>query len=259
MQTQFKITTILLFFGLSAISAPQVFSSAAAEEADVFAGKQFIFEDYLDDEFSQHIPQWSKYKPNFQGRPDIRGLQFGIGDGRSIIWTAENYFNGPRSTIDVFEHGELEKFYENFLSNFNREIAKGQVIPTRSPNRQALLELNLDILKHARKPYDFIYLDGMDELHDYKGPDIAVESVLLTWKLLKDGGILIIDSYREFEESNGPCTVKYAIDEFMKLCDGKYEVLHNGYQMHIQKHALKKPAKADASASASAYVVEDYV
>ena len=247
MKTRFKITTTLLLFGLSAISAPQVFSSNAAEEADVFAGKKFIWKD----NFSKNIPQWKKHIPNFQGKPHMRGLQFGMVDGRSVIWALKNYFNGPKSTLKVVNSGEREDLFRSFKSNLSNEIAAGNIKPICSSERQVLLGDNLAIL-NGMKPYDFIYLYSMDDLHDSTWTDTGVKPALLAWDLLDEGGIFIVDDYNtEDNDEDVRRTTKYKIDKFLDIITGRYEILHKGEQIHIQKHPLKIPVEADASASAS--------
>ena len=79
--------------------------------------------------------------------------------------------------------------------------------------------------------FDFIYVDGshaaLDVIRDAAG----------AWKLLKAGGILVFDDYGNttLPVLSG-LAVKPAIDAFLGITDGQYDLLFKDWQVAIRKH-----------------------
>ena len=213
----------------------------AAEEG-IFRGKKFS-----SDMFNHNIHQWKEYKKYFENKPNMRGLEIGSHEGRSTLWAAINYFNGPGSTLEAIDtwgfYKELYQdptVYNNFLFNLKHQIELGKVIPIRARSKEILLKFNLEVLDGTRKLYDFIYIDALHESRH------VIEDTILAWGLLKNNGILIFDDYL-LEQDNHKSSTKFALDFFMDAFMGQYEVLHKGYQLHIRKILTETfdPVKAD--------------
>ena len=205
-----------------------------SNDNQIFQGKVFS-----SDWFSKNIPHWEKHKKYFDHKPDMRGLEIGSFEGRSTLWAAKNYFNGQGSTLEAIDTWEgsvehqngayLTSIYSNFLFNLKDQIKSGQVIPIKARSKDTLMRFNLEVLDGRRKLYDFIFIDGA---HDAKS---VAEDAILSWDLLKKGGILIFDDYTWRGEKASPDEPKSAIDFFMHAYAGKYEILHKDYQLHIRK------------------------
>ncbi len=83
--------------------------------------------------------------------------------------------------------------------------------------------------------YDIIYIDGSHATKD------VLEDAVLSWRLLKNGGILIFDDYRwvglgsqcEFDASSD--YPKAAIDSFATCYQGDFEVIHSSNQLILRK------------------------
>ena len=83
--------------------------------------------------------------------------------------------------------------------------------------------------------FDIIYIDGSH------AKDAVLEDAVLSWRLLKEGGLLIFDDYRwagvfgvaEFDaETDVP---KLAIDPFVRCFDRHFDVIHNSHQLILRK------------------------
>jgi len=65
-----------------------------------------------------------------------------------------------------------------------------------------------------------------------------LEDALLTWRLVKVGGILIFDDYGyQFPGGVTETPPKTAIDAFLHIFQAKLRLIHQGYQVFIEKVA----------------------
>jgi predicted O-methyltransferase YrrM len=80
--------------------------------------------------------------------------------------------------------------------------------------------------------YHLAYIDGSHVASD------VLEDALLTWRLVKIGGLIIFDDYGYvFPEGVNEDPPRVAIDAFMSIFKKKIKVIHQGYQIFIEKIA----------------------
>ena len=78
--------------------------------------------------------------------------------------------------------------------------------------------------------FDFIYIDGD---HTSNG---VYEDAILSFPLLKQGGIMAFDDYLWKHDSKNPeLEPKMGIDKFLKDNEKEVKVIVNGYQIWIEK------------------------
>jgi hypothetical protein len=58
--------------------------------------------------------------------------------------------------------------------------------------------------------------------------------LILSWKILNNGGILAIDDYTYKMDSVLDSPFE-AVNHFLKCYEGKYKLLHKGYRVFLQK------------------------
>jgi hypothetical protein len=135
----------------------------------------------------QHVPVWKKALESYKGKPEVDYLEIGIFEGQSLLWILENILTHPtaRATgIDPFSDpsytsgSKADNYKEIFYSNLN---ASGSEDKTRIIEGYSQTELR----KLPLKSFDIIYIDGSHNSAD------VLEDAILSWRLLKDGGILI--------------------------------------------------------------------
>lgn len=140
----------------------------------------------------------------------IRVLEIGCWEGRSTCWMLDTIMDHPHSqmiSVDTFQ-GSLENtaeqaagLYDRFMSNVaqSRNASKLQVIKNQSV-------IALAHFLHTGDQFDLIYVDGS---HEYE--DVTVDAIL-SWRLLKTGGIIIFDDYeKEHDSRPGDQAVKRAL------------------------------------------------
>ena len=183
------------------------------------------------DWFSYNIPIWTHYFKELKDKPNLRFLEIGSFQGRSTIWLLENILTDKTSTItciDTFE-GSIEHtlHFQNDIKNlfdifsYNISKFKNKVNIIKDKSQVALKQIN--------EQYDFIYIDG-----DHKASSV-IEDAILSFPLLKKGGIMIFDDYQWFEMKKYIDNPKAAIDAFLEIYADKITVLYKNHQVIIEK------------------------
>jgi predicted O-methyltransferase YrrM len=184
------------------------------------------------DWFSHNIPSWDIYLNNFKNKPNLNFLEIGSFQGRSTVWLLENILTDENSSItciDTFEgsiehhiylKNELINLFEIFVHNVSTFKNKINIIRGKSQ----------EVLKLLNESYDFIYIDG-----DHTAVSV-IEDAILSFSLLKKGGIMIFDDYEWLVMNNYIDNPKPAIDAFLEIYANKITLLYKDYQVIIKKN-----------------------
>ena len=180
---------------------------------------------------SRATPLWARYLGRFRGLENVHLLEIGSSEGRSEIWLLENVLTHPTSSItcvDVFSNRVREARFDHNtkISGLSNKVTK---IKGRSQ----------EVLKLLREgSYDIIYIDG-----SHRAVDVHMDA-LLSWALLKPGGIIIFDDYAWKPEKPPETRPQMGIDTFLNDFQPRIEILHKGYQVIV-----KRKYSADGSAA----------
>src|ERR1041385_238867 len=183
---------------------------------------------FLRNWFVRNIPKWEKTLFHLRNEK-INVLEIGVFEGRATIWILDELFKNPESklvTIDTFVRIFKDNDNETtFRENIKESGKEDQVEIIKSDSFDALVKLNYE----KKMKFDFIYIDGSHTSCD------VLSDAILTWNLLKEGGIMIFDDYEWdfFEEDyNNP---KIAIDSFLRCYQNQIEIIHKLFQVAIRK------------------------
>jgi predicted O-methyltransferase YrrM len=190
------------------------------------------------DWFSWHTQDWSRYLDKFKGQTNLQFLEIGSFEGRSTVWLLENILTDKTSKIvciDTFEgsveHHQnqewknlLPTLYDTFCHNIS---AFSEQVDIRRGKSQ-------EILRGLNNAYDFIYIDG-----DHSAAAV-LEDAILSFRLLKSGGILIFDDYVWGVDPREPNRLnleipRNAIDVFLTIYSNKIRILSVNDQVIIEK------------------------
>ena len=183
------------------------------------------------DWFSYNIPIWTHYLNHLKNEPNLHFLEIGSFQGRSTVWLLENILTNNTSKItciDTFEgsiehtinfQNDIKNLFDIFSHNISKFKNKVNIIKNKSQNA----------LKHINDKYDFIYIDG-----DHKASSV-IEDAILSFSLLKKGGIMIFDDYMWFEMKKYIDNPKIAIDAFLEIYADKITILYKNCQVIIEK------------------------
>ena len=186
---------------------------------------------FTEDMFAMRNKIFWQALSSFKDKPDIHYLEIGVYEGRALLWVLEHIATHPTSSltgIDLFSSGEgtfkPKEVYQNpndFKQRYFHNI--------RSSGQEKRIHTHIgysqDVLKTLQKnQYDIIYIDGCHTLACTR------EDAALSWKILKKGGILMIDDYsKEFPD------VYQAAQEFHAKHAVDMEILHTGWVLVIKK------------------------
>lgn len=185
---------------------------------------------FTTDWFSSHMPVWKRVLAAYVGKPSVEYLEVGLYEGMSALWMLDNVLTNETAHltgIDPFLGDYEQTFAENLEQSGSSQ--KATVIKGFS---------QLVLRKLTPNSYDIIYIDGSHATKD------VLEDAVLSWRLLKQGGILIFDDYVwiglgfhcEFDAAGD--YPKPAIDAFATCFSDEIEVIHNSSQLIIRKKQL---------------------
>lgn len=167
------------------------------------------------------LPVWEETLGHLKGKPNINYLEIGVFEGGSAIWMLENILTDPTTKmtcIDIFPEPLREKFLSNLrISGF---YEKATVI--KGPSQVELRYLPLN-------SFDIIYIDG-----SHVAKDVLADAVL-SWELLKTGGIMIFDDYKWEEKLPAELRPQIAIDSFISAFKNDVEIIYHNDQVILKK------------------------
>jgi hypothetical protein len=192
---------------------------------------------FSQDWFSQHIPVWTELLSELKGEPGIRALEIGSFEGRSTCWLLENILTGDGASIDCVDTFKGGDAAQPFDWSTLRETFESNTAPWRDRMTIHAGE-SARILRGLPAGFDFVYIDG-----SHTAPNVLADAVL-SWPLLKAGGIMIFDDYLWRQDPRPERCPRLAIDGFLRCQNGWFDVLHAAYQIAVRKRAAyAEPAR----------------
>lgn len=208
---------LIIFYGVIALVFANPKSAAGSPRETAPAQKYSFTEDWT----TRNTPTWDKALLRYKGKPDIHYLEIGVFEGRTLFWMLENiltHSTAKATCIDIFT-GNYEK---KFLGNLNISGFTDKVIVIKEMSQTALRNLPLN-------SFDIIYIDG-----DHAAAGVLADAVL-SWSLLKAGGILIFDDYGWSADIPMDLKPRLAIDTFITSYGDFIEILEQNYQVILRK------------------------
>lgn len=192
------------------------------------------------DWFSHNISFWTSTFKAAGWEPAAPKIIVEIGsfEGRSTIWSCKNLLHNAESRIfciDTFggsvEHNEKQKtnLFERFTNNIESAGVQDKVKIRRGESWRELARLTAEGIRP-----DFIYIDG-----SHQAPDVLSDAVL-SFNLLKGGGLMIFDDYHWTIEPHGQEDIlnspKLAVDMFISLYRRRMRLFaQSGHQIALRK------------------------
>lgn len=167
-------------------------------------------------------------------------LEIGVFEGRTSTWLLDNVLKEQVYTrIGGVLHCIDPAITDNGRYNLAQHI--GNVIFYNDSSLKILLKL---LQENVGLLFDFIYVDG-----DHNACNL-LEDLILSWKLLRIDGIMLIDDYEmeatdpwhyisHPEFSDNPrlrfTHPRIAIDAFLSIYRGQYDLVIDNYQIGLKK------------------------
>jgi predicted O-methyltransferase YrrM len=172
------------------------------------------------------VDQWREYLAEFAGRSGLSMLEIGSFEGRSATWFLSNILTHSTARlvcIDPFYNHLPELRFEH---NIRLTGARHKVRTIKDSSAMILPDLEPE-------SFDIIYVDG-----SHLAPDVMFDA-MMSWELLKPGGMLIFDDYKWEEQRPLGLRPRLAIDLFLDSHSGQYQLIHKDYQVAVRKIADK--------------------
>ena len=165
-------------------------------------------------------------------------LEIGAYEGLSSRWFIENILKGDDSVlycVDTWEgsvehkHGDfdLDNLYNRFLHNMSEHIESGKCIHHRGMSKDILPKLI-----NEGHQFDLIFVDG-----SHVSCDVMIDA-MLSYLLLKPGGILVFDDYVWGLNDMPYCNIPHSVVEFLKqsfVPTGKLKLIYAQVMATFQK------------------------
>ncbi len=203
---------------------------------------------FSSDWFTGNIPIWTEHLARFRGKPSLQFLEIGSFEGRSACWLLQNILTNPSSKLtcidlfpskgqvseehrDIFIHSPTLRdaipknvsSEENFDHNIKALHAEHRVIKCKGDSKYVLRTL-------PSRTYHCIYIDG-----SHRAPNV-LRDMILCWDLLTDDGVMVLDDYLWQMFLDQPLkNPRMGIDAFLNVFQGQYTILHQEYQILLQK------------------------
>lgn len=169
---------------------------------------------------------------NMLENPNPKILEIGTFCGISIIEMLKYLPNAYGVCIDLWEKsvdpilkdfnmGDIEAIFD---SNIKKANLENRITKLKGDSKKILNKLD-------RNTFDLIYVDGSHTAFD------TYCDLIFSWKLLKPKGIMIIDDYLWMPSATmSPLDIPFhAINHFLNIIDGGYNLLYKEYRVAIQK------------------------
>ncbi len=173
----------------------------------------------------KQIPTWQKVLADLEGKPNLRYLEVGVYEGRSLLWMADHILTDPSTemvAVDIFA-GDYEATFDH---NIAASGATDRIHKHKGPSADVLRDASLGM-------FDIIYIDG-----SHTADDVLADAVL-SWRLLSPGGLMIFDDYGWTGRKGTPLPrellPRMAIDLFLAAYRYEVEAVDVGYQVVVRR------------------------
>ncbi len=168
---------------------------------------------------------------------ELHFLEIGCYEGKSTTWFIENYLKNEKSSITCVDSWIPYSRVDNKDVEFNLNGVKDRFehnVKTTGKIDQVVIKngLSNEMLFDSEvreKQYDLIFIDGN---HTTK---YVMEDSVLSWGLLKVGGIMVFDDYKWRLHDRETLRPKLAIDSFCKVYGDYLQIVYNGYRLAVKK------------------------
>jgi predicted O-methyltransferase YrrM len=179
--------------------------------AHIFAGKEFR-RDYV----AGRTMVWSTLFGDMRDTT-TRMLEIGSKEGRSALFWLEFFGNAHLTCVDLFPAEDGGRFDRN-LAAYSARLRK--IVGTSIKALGSLREENAE--------FDFVYVDG-----SHQRDDVMIDC-LGAWRLLRVGGVMLMDDYTWKPDNPDAERVAPAVDTFLAW-HGDAEVILRSHQVAVRK------------------------
>ncbi|MCC3414668.1 MULTISPECIES: tetratricopeptide repeat protein [unclassified Microcoleus] len=173
---------------------------------------------FTQDWFTHNIPIWQRHLQPLTGIADFQVVEIGSFQGMSACWLLDNILTHQTAKITCIDL----YFQETFKGNIVKTGVGEKVIELEGYSQDLLVNLDSEF-------YDIAYVDGCHK------PTSALQDAILSWRLVKVGGLMIFDDYQFTFPDSPEQDTKIGIDVFLEMFGSQLKLVHKGYQLIVKK------------------------
>ncbi|MCU0569808.1 MAG: tetratricopeptide repeat protein [Oculatellaceae cyanobacterium Prado106] len=178
---------------------------------------------FTQDWFSHNIPILEQYLRPYIRQPNLQFLEIGSYQGMSTCWFLDQILSHETARLTCIDPDYQPEFAINLDRNgVNHNDTVGKLTQLTGRSDEILPTLD-------DAAYDVMYVDGCH------WADYVRHEATLAWRLLKPGGLMIFDDYQWSDPNYPGQDTQIGIDAFLATVHDQFEVVHQGYQIIIQK------------------------
>lgn len=183
-----------------------------------------------------NVQVWVAALADLKDKPGLSYLEVGVYEGRSFFWVLENIMTHPTSRLTgidpFFENGDTVMTRWGNVGNYPQIFRRNLRLSGAQERITVITGFSqTELRKLEPASYDLIYIDGSHATRD------VLEDAVLSWHLLKEGGILIFDDYLFNSVGDSKRDPMIAVDVFYSFFSDDIEVVFRGYQVILKKRA----------------------
>lgn len=158
-------------------------------------------------------------------------LEIGTFEGAAACFFSDYLLNNNNSYLDCVDpfyiSGSVENITTKFIDNNTINTFKSNIKKSKNSNKVKLYQETSDeFFEKNKKLYNIIYIDGC---HEY---EFIIRDMVNSFNCLEINGIMWMDDYGG---GNYPNYCKIPMDKFLNEYNGKYLIIHKGYQLALKK------------------------
>ena len=176
---------------------------------------------FTQDHFSQQIALWRRHLEPIAKQTGVNVLLIGCSEGMVSCWLLDCLLKHPSDRLTCADN----KFSDLFSSNLEQNGGTRRVLLKAGSPEDTLKSL-------AAGSYDLVIIQDR-----YKQANTIGQIVQLAWPLLKLNGIMLFRGYLWRHSAQSQDSPKAIIDRFLSSIESEFEVIHQSYQLFIQKVA----------------------
>ena len=143
---------------------------------------------------------------------------------KSKVYAVDTWAGSPE-----YPNMDFSLIEKEFDERMKKTGKNNQLIKMKMHSSKALMKLIQDKIM-----FDFIFIDASHEAKD------VMSDTVLSWEILKEGGIIIFDDYQWDKLKEEYSRPKLAIDSFISIYKPELKVLFSKYQLGIEKIKREK-------------------
>jgi hypothetical protein len=180
------------------------------------------------------MPRWEPLFQVLERQENAALLEIGSFEGLSTAYFLWRLPRARVTSIDTFAGSEEHRTQSVDTSGLEAVFDANVALVDQARVRKLVGDSKRRLLDLAEEDahFDLIYVDG-----SHLGLDVLVDAAL-SWSLLAEGGVLVFDDYPWAKLGEDPLLRPGpAVDAFLTLITGRYELVFADYQIALRKLA----------------------